>query len=559
MPWPLSLLTNAATWIATLFAKVIGQTLLAGLTALLQHVVIPLLRATLFHPFSLTGRGFVATVMGEVWHFMVIASAGVALASLLWGVFRRIGGSAMGSRLAWAEVAEGLGMYALVLVGGYAFLAALLSAANAVTVSLLTVTQGYLSVLTHPSFGTAAATLASAVLVYLFYPLVGIALAAVLLWAVVQWLMRQVDLIFYGGLLPITAALSLSGNKTAFAWAWQETMGALFTQLSMAVAWWVAWLALSAGAGTGTTMAAPGPAAAMAVHLMAFQRGPSGGLAPVSFFGGSFSLLHLAVGIVAFTLVGRAPQMLQNITGHQHAGVAGLAMGVAAGGLLSRAGRSVAGATPAGAAITQAVRARQAGAEATAARWGAGRSVGQSVGVAGAWATKTRPGQAVREAGAAAFSRGRSAVARAVNRLPTGLAQNIHGAGRIAAGTARGLGSAATWTARSRGGRAVRSAASLAYQPRRTLGAMLNTSYSTGAAARYVTQGAQASAITGTLGAEEARRQSPLDVAAYQRVTDATATDDPVQFARGAWQERVFDQGQRNAPTFLPQAARRYQ
>ncbi len=563
MPWPLSMLTNAASWIAMLFTKVIGHTLLAGLAALLRYVVIPLLQATLFKPFSLTGSGFVATVMGEVWHFMVLVSGGVALLSLLWGIFRRVSGASMGSRLAWSEVAEGLGMYALVLVGGYAFLASLLAVANTVTVSLLGATQGYLSALTHPTFGTAATTLASAILVYLFYPLAGFALAAVLLWAVVQWLMRQVDLIFYGGLLPITAALSLSGNKTAFTWAWQETMGALFTQLSMAVAWWVAWLVLSAGAGASSTLATP-PTHAPAIQLMAYRAGMGGGPAmptphAVTFFGGSFSLLHLLVGIVAFTLVGRAPQMLQNVTGHQHAGVAGLAMGVAAGGMLSRAGRSMLGATPAGAAITQAVRARQAGAEATATRWGAGATVGQGLRAAGSWMANTKPGQAVKSAGAAAFSRGQAAVSRAVNSMPTGLAQNVHGAGRLVARSARGVGSAASWATRSRGGRAARSVASLAYQPRRTLGAMLNTSYSTAAAARYVTQGAEASSVTGTLGADEARRQTGLDVTAYQKVTATTATDDPVAFAKDAWQQRVFEQGRQNVPAFLPRADRRYQ
>ncbi len=565
MPWPLSLLTHAASWIALLFTKVIGHTLLAGLRALLQHVVIPLLQATLFHPFTLTGSGFVATVMGEVWQFMVLASGGVALLALLWGIFRRVSGAAMGSRLAWSEIAEGFGMYALVLVGGYAFLAALLSMANTVTVSLLGATQGYLSALASPTFGTAATTLDGAILVYLFYPIVGFMLAAVLLWAVIQWLMRQVDLVFYGGLLPVTAALSMSGNKSAFTWAWQETMGALFSQLSMAVAWWVAWVFLSAGAGTSSTVAVSVPGS-LSARLLAL-RAANGGTLPVphvvTFFGSSFSLLHLGVGIVAFTLVGRAPQMLQNVTGHQHAGVAGLAMGMAAGGLLARTGRSLAGATPAGAAITQAVRARQAGAEATAARWGAGKTAGQSLRGAGSWlarrAGETNTGQAIKQAGAAAFSRGQAAVSRAVNSLPTGPAQNVHGAGRLMASSARGVGSAATWATRSRGGRAARSVASLAYQPRRTLGAMLNTSYSTAAAARYVTQGAEASSVTGTLGAEEARRQTGLDVTAYQKVTATTATDDPVAFPKGAWQQRVFEQGRQNAPAFLPRTARRYQ
>ena len=561
MPWPLSLLTHAASWIALLFTKIIGHTLLAGLQALLQHVVIPLLQATLFHPFTLTGSGFVATVMGEVWQFMVLASGGVALLALLWGIFRRVSGAAMGSRLAWSEIAEGFGMYALVLVGGYAFLAALLSMANTVTVSLLGATQGYLSALANPTFGTAATTLAGAILVYLFYPIVGFMLAAVLLWAVIQWLMRQVDLVFYGGLLPVTAALSMSGNKSAFTWAWQETMGALFSQLSMAVAWWVAWVFLSAGAGTSSTVAVSVPGS-LSARLLAL-RAANGGTLPVphvvTFFGSSFSLLHLGVGIVAFTLVGRAPQMLQNITGHQHAGVAGLAMGMAAGGLLARTGRSLAGATPAGAAITQAVRARQAGAEATAARWGAGKTVGQGLRAAGGWMANSKPGQAVRSAGAAAFSRGQAAVSRAVNSLPTGLAQNVHGTGRLVASSARGVGSAATWAARSRGGRAARSAASLAYQPRRTLGAMLTTSYGTAGAATFVTTGAKSAAITSTIDADEARRQTHLDVDAYTKLTGTTGSADPVEFPKGAWQGNVFEQNRRNAPAFLPRADRRYQ
>lgn len=170
MPWPLSLLSGAVSGLATLVVKLVGSLLFAGVRGLLGSLVLPFLQATLFHPFTLTGSGLVATVLGVVWRFMVTASGGVALAALLWGVFRRMTGAATGQRVTWADIGEALGLYALVLVGGYAFLGLLLNVANATTVALMDATRGYLAQLANPTALAAGGTLEAAVVAYLVWP-----------------------------------------------------------------------------------------------------------------------------------------------------------------------------------------------------------------------------------------------------------------------------------------------------------------------------------------------------------------------------------------------------
>jgi hypothetical protein len=88
---------------------------------------------------------------------------------------------------------------------------------------------------------------------------------------------------------------------------------------------------------------------------------------------------------------------------------------------------------------------------------------------------------------------------------------------------------------------------------------MLTTSYGTAGAANFVTTGARSAAITSTIDADEARRQTHLDVEAYTKLTGTTGSADPVEFPKGAWQGNVFEQNRRNAPAFLPRADRRYQ
>lgn len=529
-PWPLSLLGSAVGWLASLFARIIGTFLIGLLRDVMQLAVIPLLQNTLFHPFVMTGSGFVATVLGYVWHFMVIASGGVALVSLVWGTFRRLSTAAVASRVAWTEVAEGFGMYVLVLVGGWVFLSSLLSMANTITLSLLSATQGYLTQLGNPTFGTTSVALGTVLFTYIFFPLVGFALAAVLLWAVVQWLMRQVDLVFFAGLLPITAALSLSGNKTAFTWAWQETMGALFSQLSMAVAWWVAWLFLSGGAASATV-----GAGTSSVQLLSYSggggplRGGGTAYAPpvhaVTMFTGQttpLSLLHLAVGIVAFTLVPKAPQMLQSITGHQHATVGGLAMGVAAGSLMASAGRSVMGGTRAGAAISRTMKNRQEIAEGRAAQAGGQKTLGQRF-------LNSSGGKSL----VAGFSKGQKAVGQAINRLPTPLAQGINGA-------AGGIKRTAKRAANSTVGRGVRTGMSMMYQPQKTLGSVMNKTGGVAMAARNVTTGAQLAAGTAVIGSDAVRRQTGLKAEPYMDLAGMTSSTEPIGFKAGAFQSNVY-------------------
>lgn len=258
------------------------------------------------------------------------------------------------------------------------------------------------------------------------------------------------------------------------------------------------------------------------------------------------------MGIVAFTLVGRAPQMLQNITGHQHAGVMGLAMGVAAGSLMARTGRSLAGTTPTGAGLTRMVRSRQEGALASAAMAGARGGVGARI-------ARSPIGQAAGRVAQAGVARGGAALRAGINRLPTGAAQTLYGAGRLAAQTGRAVGARVHSAANSRPARAIRTAASLAYQPMATVGHGVVVGFGTEAGARDVLTGAQSAAASAVVGPERARQQLGLDAGTYTRVTGLEGSQAPLVFRPQAWQRGAYHAARRQPPAFLPQDARRYE
>lgn len=471
-------LTTFVQWIFSLGGAIFGW-LLAGA---LQYIVEPLLKATIFDTYGLTGTGLVATVAGDVWRFMLGVSAAVALAGLVYGAlsgqFGKISGKG-GTFASHGDVLDGLFIYVTTVVGGYYFLSLLLNVANSVTNGLFGVSKGLLNVVAHNPVVASTATGAAVVAYEFFLPVTGLVLAGVLVWLVFTWLSRMVDIIFYVGVLPLTAALAITGNKRAFQWNWAEAQGAIFSQLAMAVMWWIAALLLGS----------PVPHAASTAGMSSI----------------SASILHLALGIVAMAMVSRAPQMLQSITGHQHAGVASMAMGVAAGSLMAGAARGAIGMSTGGQFLGQLKRGQEDKAKAKVASWGQpGASVGERF-------SNTALGKKLGGASSAAMSFAADKAGNVAETIGGSKAgQYAKGVGQaFATGTTAGVGitSAARAVAphARRLGRAgvgaARTAASMAYQPRTTMGRMMRMSMGEQAEAREAVSDTQVAATYGVMSA----------------------------------------------------------
>ena len=297
--------------------------ILTELAKAVFSILTVLLKLTIFKPFSLTpaanGSNVVAGAAETVWAFMAALSVAVAFVALVWASYANVWGSFAGrsqfARSAWADVLDGVGIWLLVLIGGYAFLSMLLNTVNTVTLGFVNLAMQYQ--FQSVNGATVGAGVIAAILTYWLWPSMLLILAGFMVWAIIVWVMRMVDLVVFTGLLPVTAALAITGNKQAWQWNWAEAMGAVFSQVAMAIMWWVAWLFIG------------------------------GKLVAVN---GSFGndIVRLLMGIAAMTLVAKAPQMLQSITGHRTAGVGGLMMAATGGYLLGRGAMTAARMTPLG-------------------------------------------------------------------------------------------------------------------------------------------------------------------------------------------------------------------
>jgi len=326
MQWVLQQIVNILeTGITWVLIKPIGF-ILTELAKALFSILTVLLKLTIFQPFTLhpaaNGSNIVAGAAQSVWIYMAGLSVFVALVALLWAAFTNTWGSVAGrsqfSRSGWADALEGLGIWLLVLIGGYGFLSMLLDATNAVTTGFVNLALSYQ--FQSVNGATIGAGVIAAILADWLWPSMLLVLAGFMIWAVVVWVMRMVDLVVFTGLLPLTAALAITGNKQAWQWNWAEAVGAVFSQVAMAIMWWIAWLFIGG----------------KLVHV-----------------NGSFGndVVRLLMGLAAMTLVAKAPQMLQSITGHRHAGVGGLAMAAAGGYMIGRTAMAAARMTPLGQAV----------------------------------------------------------------------------------------------------------------------------------------------------------------------------------------------------------------
>ena len=496
MPFPLNLIFGNLEALVVEILRLVGSLIATALLRpLITYVVIPLLEATIFKPESLTSPGLLQGAALGFWKLSAAVSAGIALLGAAWGAFTRNLSIFSSQPRDVRELMEAAALWAAVLLGGYAFMSTLLTVANAVTSTLLQESSAIAAFSNLASAGLGAG--AASVVIYLFWPATLLMFVGVLLWVVVVWIMRYVDLIFYVGLLPATAALTFTGNKTAFQWNFNEAVGAVLSQMAMAVTWYVAWSILGNGF---------------------LPKGP----VTTTTFGQSF--IHLLIGAAAFTLVAKAPTMLQQITGHHNAGVAGLALGVAAGSVLGKEARSAVLMSPAGQAISHMGKAQQEKATVTAASWANRPSVGERI-------SSSRAGRAVAMAGrqiaGTKVGRAVGAAADVVSGVPAQVAQTTgevwqagkesFGAfadrglalaqsadrkvpgfrrfGGAMQGVLGGLGETAMGTVEGAGGvvhrsaaatiRAVRATASMAVQPQVTLGRSMERSLGEGGQARF--------------------------------------------------------------------------
>lgn len=460
-------------------------TILKYIVGVVFWLITQFLKATVFAPLSLDplhpggAGGQVAAAAAEaVWGVMAAVSVAVALFALAWAAFTNTWGSFAGrsqfQRGAWADVMEGVGIWVLVLVAGREFLIMLLNAMNSITQALISVTQQYQwNWAGAPSIGGNLAhglsAIGVAIITYWFWPSALLVLGGFMLWAVIIWAMRIVDLIVFTGLLPVTAALAITGNKRAWQWNWAEAMGAVFSQLAMVLMWWIAWLIIGGNLNLNS---------------------------------GNFivDIIRLLIGIFAMFLVGKAPQMLQQITGHSHAGIGGMMMAAAGGYMLGKGAMSAARMTPLGQAVDKTGQAVTQRSQQKLAHWADKPPVGSGPMAQGFMQKATQAGKAV--LGAVGATGAGQVVSGAANQMWAGLQTKAPGV----ASAMRAAGGATASGARAAGGvgRAV-------LQPNRALGqtALRADSLKVDAAVRNV--GDNRAVNAGAVGVDEAMRLEHLD------------------------------------------------
>lgn len=323
-----------------LFLGFIGW-LFGWIAMALWELVKWLLNATIFNVTSITpGSPGISGVIGgalvTVWYIMLAISAAVALVMLVWGAFRLHLGALSGGKFDKSVMLEGFVTWAAIVVGGQVMLFTLLSVANMATKAVVGFAgSSMLSGLAlNFTSGAAAGGVTAGVvsiLVYLFFPVAMLYLVGALFWAVVVWVMRQVELVFYCSMLPLTASLAIGGNKQAFDWNWREAVGVIFSQLAMAIAFLIASLIFSGGGPIADPLSASSSASSATQFAPTFFR--------------------ILVGGFAFSMVSKAPNLLKGITGHQSAGLGTIMGGVAAGSLLAKGVQSASRASLGGAAM----------------------------------------------------------------------------------------------------------------------------------------------------------------------------------------------------------------
>lgn len=393
----------------------------------LLNLIQLLLKLTVFHPETLSGpsAGIVGTVAAELFKIMGGASVGVALVATLWYAFGMHLTMLSGKDRAWTELLE-LGLvWMLMLLGGFAFVSAMLTLNDAFVASLLSGSSAFISSLHNGLAALIAGLLAGTAITLLggiFWFLALGVIVVFLAWAVITWAYRTFELILFTSFLPVTAALRISGFRNAFDWNLREVMGAVFSQAAMAVVWY-------------TTMAILGTST----------------LSSNAFVAGGQQLVEILLAVVGFYSMAKAPSWIQQIIGNQSAGLGSIAAGAFVGATASRAASGLMKATPAGIATEQALGALRARTEGNMAQKAAGPSVGERL----------------------------SPTMQALGGVAEYLGGGINMGGGLSASTAghmlassplgQAVGKGAHWAANTAPATGLRTAGSMVYQPRLTM------------------------------------------------------------------------------------------
>lgn len=526
MKWMLNGLMGAISTLVALFFRAVGAIMDYFARGIFKFVL-KILGATIFRPFTLVNANHtlspVGTVANEVWATMALISAGVALVMILMGVVSRHILTGLNGQQSWTEIGEGLAVWMAVLVGGWGFLNVLLGISNAATGALSSTIQNIIPIITQYNgsvAGTGSSLGLATVVTALIWPLSAILMVALLIWAVGVWLMRQVDLVLYAGLLPLMAAIGIGGNKTPFKWAWSETMGAVFNQMAMAFIMWIGFLFL--------------------------KNQPKNTVLE--------QFIDILLAISTFTLMARSGQILGNITGHRSAGSGHLIAGMATGYLAGKGLQTAVKATPMGQAVGKAMEGQTARSAAKVTSWAGRSSVGEKLGNTGVgqrvknWAHTT--------AESARASIGNSAVGQKVKDFADAhetIAGGVKKAGQMVGQGVKGA------TA------PVRTAASMMYQPMTTLGRMASRGQADSGRvdkglegpAGTMNRSAEATMYMAQNGVHKAAGQFfPADNgtandASYEKLgqlTNSIITRDPIKggtnhtvnFAQGSWQGQLY-------------------
>lgn len=459
MSFPWNILLAPGIQLVEWLLNIIGNAMVTILIRpLVNYVIIPLLQSTIFGTIDLSGQssgigGLIGRDAAAFWTLSAVLSLALALFSGVWGVLSTSLSTFSSQQRDYRTLLEGLLLYFLVLIGGYQFIALLTGITNQVVLSLVNESKAivaFSNMAGQFDLTAAAATAAVVLLGDVITPIIVLALVGALLWVVVSWIMRMVDIIFYTGLLPITAALTLTGNKTAFQWNLSEAVAAVITQAAMAITWYLAAALLTGNFDPH--------------HMQDWH------------IGIGTQLVQLLIGIFAFTLVARAPAMVQEVIGHRHAGVAGMALGVAAGGVAFSAARRLAGASRLGVATGRGLDRAEARSEEIVNNWGNRRTAGEAF-------AQSRVGQAMSGAVTKYGEKLSRSASTFVKKYP-GAAK----AGSVLAGAAAATAGSAPGRGVSRMIRGVRTAASYAYQPLTSMGRNVQASYGLAGDSRYNTE-----------------------------------------------------------------------
>ncbi len=452
MQFILKILSGGVSGLAKLITDTALGVIAKYVLSPLLNLIELLLRLTVFHPETLQGpsAGIIGTVAAELFKVMGGVSVGVALVAILWYAFGMHLTMLSGKDRAWTELLE-LGLvWMLMLLGGFAFVNAMLTLNDAFVASLLSGSSALISEL-HNGLAVLISGLFAGTAIFalggVFWFLALGVIVVFLAWAVITWAYRTFELILFTAFLPVTAAIRISGFRNAFDWNLREVMGAVFSQAAMAVVWYATMALL----GTST-------------------------LSSNAFVQGGQELVQILLAVVGFYSTAKAPSWIQQIIGNQSAGLGSIAAGAFVGATASRAASGLMKATPAGIATEQALGALKARTEGSLAQKAASPTVGERLSP-----TMQKLGNAVEYLGGG---------------INVGAGLSAATAGHMLASSPLGqtVGKGVHWGASTAPATALRTAGSMLYQPRLTMARGFTDSLGTEFEGRQEVQEARAQA-----------------------------------------------------------------